>query len=151
MTYKTILTIIENEEEASTLIDNAIGLARSFDAHLIGYHSEPVQVAYASAVGFPDADFIRTTTEMGIERAKRIASQFGAKVREAGVSAEWGNPKAICPTIFVGAFGGPDPRFTTGQGWRRRFGRRRQPSTRAAVRSSFFRAQRPVRRSFATP
>lgn len=98
MTYRTILAIIQNEDEAAGLIDNAIGLARKFDAHLIGFHSEPVQVAYAAAAGFPDAEFIRTTTEMGIERSKRIAGLFGGKTREAGISAEWGTPEGEAPS-----------------------------------------------------
>lgn len=97
MAYKTILALIQNEEEAAELIDNAIKLARKFDAHLIGYHSEPIQVAYTSAVGFPDAEFIRTTTELGIERSKKIAGLFGSRTQEAGIPAEWGSPEGSLP------------------------------------------------------
>lgn len=92
MTYKTILAVIQGEEEAPKLISDAIALARSLDAHLIGYHSEPLPTAYVSAVGFPDAEFIRTATELGVERSKRIAAEFGKKTREAGISTEWGSP-----------------------------------------------------------
>lgn len=90
MTYKTIFVVIQTEEEAPALLDGAVRLARHFEAHLIGFHTEPVQLSYAAAAGFPDADYIRVTTEMAIARTKAISAAFAAKVKAEGISAAWG-------------------------------------------------------------
>ncbi|MGC4025867.1 MAG: universal stress protein [Mesorhizobium sp.] len=104
MAYKTIFVVIQTEEEVPSLLDGAVRLARHFDAHLIGFHTEPVQLSYAAAAGFPDADYIREATEMGIARTKAIAAAFTERVQAEGISAAWGAMEMPGPEHSIGDF-----------------------------------------------
>jgi len=102
MAYKTIFVVIQTEEEAPSLLDGAVLLARHFDAHLIGFHTEPVQLSYAAAAGFPDADYIREATQMGIARTRTIAAAFTERVQSEGISAAWGAVEMPGPEHAIG-------------------------------------------------
>ncbi|MCO5062836.1 MAG: universal stress protein [Rhizobiaceae bacterium] len=102
MTYKSIFVVVQTEEEAPALLEGAVRLAKHFDSHLIGFHSEPVQLSYAAAAGFPDADYIRETTEIGIARTKAIEAAFKARVTDENISAAWGALEAPGPDHAIG-------------------------------------------------
>lgn len=102
MSYKTIFVVIQSEEEAPALLDGAVCLARNFGAHLIGFHTEPVQLSYAAAAGFPDADYIRETTEMGIARTRAISEAFRKRVTAEGISSAWGALETPGPDHAIG-------------------------------------------------
>lgn len=55
MSYRTILTILQNPDDCERTLDTAINLSRQFDSHLIGLHAEPVVAAsYAAPIEIPD-------------------------------------------------------------------------------------------------
>ena len=102
MVYKSMLVVIQSEEEAPALLDGAVSLARQFDAHLIGFHTEPIQLSYAAAAGFPDADYIRETAEMGLARTRAIEAAFKARVTGSNISAAWGSLETPGPEHATG-------------------------------------------------
>jgi len=89
MTYKTILAVIQSEREAGHLIDSAIQLAERFGSHLIGFHPELVQLSYAMAAGFPDAEFLRDATERSTATTKTLAADFGRRLGATKLSSAW--------------------------------------------------------------
>lgn len=103
MSYKTLLAVIQNEREADHLIDNATALAKNFGAHLIGFHPEFVQMSYAMASGFPDAEFLRDATERSIATSRALASRFAEKVPPSGISSAWGTTDSLPGDISAGA------------------------------------------------
>ncbi|MBX3580904.1 MAG: universal stress protein [Rhizobiaceae bacterium] len=89
MPFKTILAIIQSEQDAERVSDCAGALASRFEGHLIGLHAEALPVPYTSTIGFPEAEFIQASTEINAERSKAIEAIFRRRTGEAGVSAEW--------------------------------------------------------------
>jgi len=89
MPFKTILAIIQSEEDAQRVSDCAGALAARFESYLIGLHAEALPVPYTSTIGFPDAEFIQATTEINEERSKKIEAVFRERTASAGVAAEW--------------------------------------------------------------
>lgn len=89
MTYKTFLAIVQNDEDASRVLDFAIGLATEAKGHLVGLHTEALPIAYASPVGFPEAEFIQASTEVNTQRANQLEAAFSEKLQSAGITSEW--------------------------------------------------------------
>lgn len=89
MSFKTIVAIIQSKEDAERVLDCALPLATRFQSHLIGVHAEALPVAYTSAVGFPDTEFLQATAEANKERAEHLQAAFRARMRGAGLSFEW--------------------------------------------------------------
>jgi nucleotide-binding universal stress UspA family protein len=89
MSYKTILAVIQSKTDVGRVLDAALPLCADFGAHLIGVHSEPLPVPYASPMGFPDTDFIAVGTELNKERSAEIQAIFDERVRRESTSAEW--------------------------------------------------------------
>lgn len=103
MSYKTLLAVIQNEREADHLIDDAAALAKRFGAHLIGFHPEFVQMSFAMASGFPDAEFLRDATERSIETSKALAARFAEKMPATGLSSAWGTTESLPGDMSAGA------------------------------------------------
>ncbi|MDH6232864.1 nucleotide-binding universal stress UspA family protein [Mesorhizobium soli] len=89
MSFKTIVAIIQSKDDAERVLDCAIPLAARYQSHLIGVHAEALPVAYTSAVGFPDTEFLQTTAEINKERADALQAMFRGRLRGAGLSFEW--------------------------------------------------------------
>ncbi|PSJ64021.1 universal stress protein [Pseudaminobacter soli (ex Li et al. 2025)] len=89
MSFKTIVAIIQSKDDAERVLDCALPLAARYDSHLIGVHAEALPVAYTSAVGFPDTEFLQTTAELNKERADALQAMFRGRLRGAGLSFEW--------------------------------------------------------------
>ena len=89
MPLKTILAIIQSEEDAERVSNCAGTLAARHEAHLIGLHAEALPIPYTSTIGFPDAEFIQASTEVNQERSKKIEAVFRQRTAEAGITAEW--------------------------------------------------------------
>ncbi|MEO9339142.1 universal stress protein [Mesorhizobium sp. SB112] len=89
MPFKTILAIIQTNDDVERVLDCAIGLAGDFDSHVIGLHSEALPMPYTSAVGFPDTEFLQITVEANKERADRLQSVFNTRMQETGIPFEW--------------------------------------------------------------
>ncbi|AZO12631.1 MULTISPECIES: universal stress protein [unclassified Mesorhizobium] len=89
MRFKTIVAILQNEQDAERVLDCAIPLAERFESHLVGIHAEALPVPYTSATGFPDTEFLQVSSEMNKERAGKLKAVFLGRVEESGLSFEW--------------------------------------------------------------
>jgi nucleotide-binding universal stress UspA family protein len=89
MRFKTIVAILQNEQDAERVLDCAIPLASRFESHLIGIHAEALPVPYASATGFPDTEFLQVTADMSRERADNLQAVFLRHIEDSGVTFEW--------------------------------------------------------------
>src|ERR1700750_1335756 len=89
MRFKTIVAILQNEQDAERVLDCAIPLADRFESHLIGIHAECVPVPYTSPTGFPDTEFLQASADMNRERADRLQAVFLERIQESDLSFEW--------------------------------------------------------------
>ncbi|RUW87245.1 universal stress protein, partial [Mesorhizobium sp. M8A.F.Ca.ET.023.01.1.1] len=89
MRFKTIVAILQNEQDAERVLDCAIPLASRFESHLIGIHAEALPVPYTSATGFPDTEFLQVSADMNRERADKLQAVFLGRVEDSGLSFEW--------------------------------------------------------------
>jgi nucleotide-binding universal stress UspA family protein len=89
MRFKTIVAILQNEQDAERVLDCAIPLATRFQSHLIGIHAEALPVPYTSATGFPDTEFLQVSADMSRERADRLQALFLKHIEDSGLSFEW--------------------------------------------------------------
>ncbi|MEO3384977.1 universal stress protein [Mesorhizobium sp. CAU 1741] len=89
MSYKTLLAVLQGKHEAERVLDCALPLATRFDAHLIGVHAEAIPLPYVTPMGFPDTDFIATSSEINEKRSGEIQALFEARAAREGVSHEW--------------------------------------------------------------
>ncbi|MBZ9671089.1 universal stress protein [Mesorhizobium sp. ES1-3] len=89
MRFKTIVAILQNEQDAERVLDCAIPLASRFESHLIGIHAEALPVPYTSATGFPDTEFLQVSADMNRERAEKLQVFFLRCIEDSGLSFEW--------------------------------------------------------------
>ena len=89
MRFKTIVAILQNEQDAERVLDCAIPLAERFQSHLIGIHAEALPVPYTSATGFPDTEFLQVSADMSRERADKLQAVFLKHIENSGLSFEW--------------------------------------------------------------
>jgi len=89
MRFKTIVAILQNEQDAERVLDCAIPLATRFQSHLIGIHAEALPVPYTSATGFPDTEFLQVSADMSRERADKLQTLFLKYIENSGLSFEW--------------------------------------------------------------
>ncbi len=89
MRFKTIVAILQNEQDAERVLDCAIPLGNRFQSHLIGIHAEALPVPYTSATGFPDTEFLQVSADMNHERADRLHGVFLKHIENSGLSFEW--------------------------------------------------------------
>ncbi|MGX5846756.1 universal stress protein [Mesorhizobium sp. PL10] len=89
MRFKTIVAILQNEQDAERVLDCAIPLADRFESHLIGIHAEALPVPYTSATGFPDTEFLQVSADMNRERAEKLQALFLGQIEKSGLSFEW--------------------------------------------------------------
>ncbi|CAN7580715.1 universal stress protein [Mesorhizobium sp. LjRoot246] len=89
MRFKTIVAILQNEQDAERVLDCAIPLATRFQSHLIGIHAEALPVPYTSATGFPDTEFLQVSADMSRERAEKLQALFLRRIEDSGLSFEW--------------------------------------------------------------
>lgn len=89
MRFKTIVAILQNEQDAERVLDCALPLADRFESHLIGIHAEALPVPYTSTTGFPDTEFLQASADMNRERADKLQAIFLKRIQESGLSFEW--------------------------------------------------------------
>lgn len=89
MPFKTILAIIQSDDDIDRVTDCATALAARHEAHLIGLHAEALPVAYTSAAGLPDAEFIQVSGEINRERAIKLEARFRERVTAESLPFEW--------------------------------------------------------------
>lgn len=89
MGYKTLLAVLPGKQEAGRVLDCALPLATRFGSHLIGVHAEAIPIPYVTPMGFPDSDFIATSTEINEKRSAKIQALFETRAVREGISFEW--------------------------------------------------------------
>jgi nucleotide-binding universal stress UspA family protein len=89
MRFKTIVAILQNEQDGERVLDCVIPLADRFDSHLIGIHAESLPVPYTSTTGFPDTEFLQASAAMNRERADKLQALFLERIQESDLSFEW--------------------------------------------------------------
>jgi nucleotide-binding universal stress UspA family protein len=89
MRFKTIVAILQSEQDAERVLDCAVPLATQFEAHLIGIHAETLPIPFTSATGFPDTEFLQVSSEMNQERSGKLQRLFAKRAEEAGLSSGW--------------------------------------------------------------
>lgn len=89
MNPKTILAVLNSENDVSRVLDCALPLAARFDSYLIGLHAEALPLPQATPLGFPDVEFIQSSAEAARERTARMKAMFDERIRREGASAEW--------------------------------------------------------------
>jgi len=103
MTYKTILAVIQGNEDLDRVLDCALALAARHGAHVIGVHSEPIPMPYVTPMGFPDTDFLVANAQASQKRGAEIKARFEARTVREGTSCEWHDIDSISGDSAVGA------------------------------------------------
>lgn len=103
MSYKTILAVLQDKDDANRVLDCALPLATRFSSHLIGIHAEAIPVPYVTPMGFPDTDFIAASADANQKRSQEIAALFEERARREGVSREWQAMENVSGDAAVGA------------------------------------------------
>lgn len=89
MAFKTILTVLQSDEDAGRVLDFAVPLAAHHAAHLIGVHAEALPMAYASAIGGAPVDFVLQDDADAKSRLAEMRDRFSARGNAEGISYEW--------------------------------------------------------------
>lgn len=89
MAFKTILTVLQGDEDAGRVLALAVPLAARHGAHLIGVHAEALPMAYASALGGAPVDFTIADDAATNERLAAMRARFAARCDAEGISYEW--------------------------------------------------------------
>lgn len=94
MGLKTILVILTSEEQARTLMNVAVPLARKHHAHLVGLHvMETLMVHPGVAMHIPDPVYVQFSSSQR-ETAANIQEVFEAQTQAEDFPAEWRAVKA---------------------------------------------------------
>ena len=90
MTYRTILVHVDNGKTCPARLDMAIGMARRFDAHLVGLHALTAVRLPAYAIAEAGATLLEAQRAVAREQASRAKQLFDAAISGAGLAAtEW--------------------------------------------------------------
>lgn len=103
MSYKTILAVLQSKTDAERVLDCALHLATQFSAHIIGVHSEAIPMPYVSPMGFPDTDFIATSSQINEQRTAEIKTIFESRAQREGISFEWQAMQSVSGDSAIGA------------------------------------------------
>ena len=123
MSIKNLLVHVDNSKHCATRLDVAIGLARTYDAHLAGIYAIPdPYIAPYMAGGYIPPELIEDQIQRGREAAANAETMFLEHMNAAGIDAEWrcaeGNPSAVVSLnaryADLTIIGQPDPDDTEG-------------------------------------
>jgi len=89
MSWKTILAVLPDKQAAERALSVAAPLARKHGAHLIGLHTTPMPVAWASPLGFPDTTLMESALEHYRAKAAEIEALFRDVIAREGLFGEW--------------------------------------------------------------
>lgn len=91
MSYQSILVHLDDSERALERLDVAIGLAKTFDAQLVGAYLVSGYDISAFAEMLP-ADFVQERVDSRLAAQEAAEARFQGVVEAAGVRAEWSAP-----------------------------------------------------------
>ena len=90
MSYKTILAILDTPHSAGLIADVAIDLAATFEAHLIGLHSEAMMMVPVSApMEMPDPVAIQAMQDLAHSETEKVEQIFRERCRLSDTSHDW--------------------------------------------------------------
>ncbi|WP_173931436.1 universal stress protein [Chelativorans sp. Marseille-P2723] len=89
MTYKTVLAIIQSEEDADRVMDFTLPFAARHGSHVIGLHAEALPIVIASPLGGPAVDFTLELSAEATRRSAALKERFLERTRTEGVRAGW--------------------------------------------------------------
>ncbi|MDN2565975.1 universal stress protein [Aquibium sp. A9E412] len=89
MGYKTLLAILQGEDDAKRVLGLAVPLAAHGRSHLIGLHATALPMVYAAPMGAPMAGLNEASRAFSEERVAALRKLFDERTRAEGVSAEW--------------------------------------------------------------
>jgi nucleotide-binding universal stress UspA family protein len=89
MRFKTIVTILQSEQDIERALACATELAKRHESHLVGVHAEALPIPYTSATGFPDTEFLQVSATMNKERSDRLHAAFLKALENSGLSTDW--------------------------------------------------------------
>lgn len=89
MSYKTLLAILQSEEDAGRVLDCAVPLAAHYGSHLIGLHAEALPIAYVTPMGGLPIDVTIAAEETIGQRHIEMRALFERRTEAEGISSEW--------------------------------------------------------------
>lgn len=89
MSYKTLLAILQSEEDAGRVLDYAVPLAARHGSHLIGLHAEALPIAYVTPMGGAPLDMTLAGEEAAEGRQTDMRALLNKRAEAEGVSSEW--------------------------------------------------------------
>jgi nucleotide-binding universal stress UspA family protein len=89
MEPKTILAVLNAEDDMECVLKAALPLAARFGAHLIGFHAEALPLPQATPMGFPDVELVQAGAEAARQRSQTLKKIFEERTRREDASAEW--------------------------------------------------------------
>jgi nucleotide-binding universal stress UspA family protein len=89
MTYKTIVAIIQTPKDNDRLLQAVVPLAARLGAHVMGVHAEAMPMPMTTGMGFPDAEFIATASDVNRKRSAELEQRFSARLADAAIPSEW--------------------------------------------------------------
>lgn len=105
MTYKTIVAIIQTPKDNERLLQAVVPLATRLGAHVVGIHAEALPMPMTTGLGFPDAEFITTASDVNRKRAAQLEAQFSSRLADAKISSEWRSVESFSGDSAVAARG----------------------------------------------
>jgi nucleotide-binding universal stress UspA family protein len=100
MFYKTILIHIPSSRRAAAMLDVAIPVAQSQDAHLIGLNVVPFVPNYYGDGMYVPPDVINEQRKLLLEDAAKIETIFSERVAAAGLKFEWRTQETAYSSVF---------------------------------------------------
>jgi nucleotide-binding universal stress UspA family protein len=89
MTYRTIVAIIQTPKDNERLLQAIAPLASRLGSHVVGVHAEALPMPMTTGMGFPDAEFVATASEVNRKRAAGLEAHFSARLADAAIPSEW--------------------------------------------------------------
>lgn len=90
MSYKTIVTVLDNPDNTQIAADFAAAFAREHDAHIVGLHAEVVStVPLVAPMEIPDPVAVQALQDVAHTQAVEIERLFRSKMEGTGLSYEW--------------------------------------------------------------
>jgi len=90
MSYKTIVTVLDNPDNTRIAADFAAALAREYGAHIVGLHAEVVStVPLVAPMEIPDPVAVQALQDVVHNQAIEIERLFRTKMEGAGLDYEW--------------------------------------------------------------
>ncbi|TXI04488.1 MAG: universal stress protein [Rhizobium sp.] len=90
MSYKTIVTVLDNPDNTRIAAEFSAALAKEHGAHVVGLHAEIVStVPLVAPMEIPDPVAVQALQDVAHNQALEIERLFRARMESAGLGYEW--------------------------------------------------------------